>query len=64
MFKDRDLEPIADMRKFNQLAHTLTKFRNKFCDVEPVNTKYYQDMTHEEVFDYANPNPLSTQLVL
>lgn len=50
MFKDRDLEPIADMRKFNQLAHTLTKFRNKFCDVEPVNLQYYNQMTHDEVF--------------
>lgn len=50
MFKDRDLEPIQDMRKFNQLAHTLTLYRNQYCDVDPVNLQYYNQMTHEEVF--------------
>lgn len=52
MFKDRDLEPIQDRRKFRQLAHTLTKFRNKYCDVEPVNLQYYNQMTQEKVFEY------------
>ena len=48
-FKDRDLEPISDMRKFNQLARTLTKFRNNYCNVEPVNLQYYNQMTQEEL---------------
>ena len=49
LLQNRDLEPISDMRKFNQLARTLTKFRNNYCDVEPINLQYYNQMTQEEL---------------
>lgn len=51
MFKDRDLEPIADMRKFNELAYNLTLMRNKLGQVDPVMPTYIEDMTGK-VFEY------------
>ena len=47
MFLKRDLEPIQDMQEFNQLAHTLTKYRNQFCGVEAEDMRYYHEMTRE-----------------
>ena len=43
MFKTRDMAPISDIRKFNEMAYTLTKYRNQFCTVEPVNMQFIDD---------------------
>ena len=51
MFKDRNLEPIQDVEEFNQVAYTLTQYRNKNCDVGPENLEYYHEMTQKNVFE-------------
>ena len=42
MFKTRDMEPISDIRKFNELAYTLTQYRNQCCTEEPVNMQFIE----------------------
>ena len=50
MFKDRDMAPISDIRKFNELAYTLTQYRNQVCTEDPVNMQFLeQNNDHPDV---------------